>query len=212
MVPLLGGSPNDIVDVGSAATRLIAYPEQWINRRVETVEILSREEMHRQASIDFTLSDAQLRELQLEDGVLVPISVLSKGKRRNFSLRDESGRAVPVLGRGENGDIAHAAMLNAASEALSTSIGHEDFMALGADLREIVCGDSDDAQDAMAYFIGAAESRDPIRAALWNDETCLRLLKVLRQNYVLFAVLDAEGPNRRILKFSEPDRLSRRPI
>lgn len=32
--------------------------------------------------------------------------MLGKEPRRNFSLRDESGRAVPVLGRSMNGQIA----------------------------------------------------------------------------------------------------------
>ena len=30
---------------------------------------------------------------------MVPISVLTKEARRNFDLRDESGAAVPVLGK-----------------------------------------------------------------------------------------------------------------
>jgi hypothetical protein len=66
---------------------------------VETIELLSHEETRRRVSIDFSLTDQQLAELNIGEGIAVPISVLTKEARRNFDLRDESGRAVPVLGR-----------------------------------------------------------------------------------------------------------------
>jgi hypothetical protein len=50
----------------------------------------------------------------------VPISALTKEPRRNFDLRDESGRAVPVHGREQNGELAHVAVMNGAVNALPT--------------------------------------------------------------------------------------------
>ena len=54
-------SDPDLIDAGLACAELIARPQQWINRRVETVEMLSQEETRRRVSIDFTLSEPAQR-------------------------------------------------------------------------------------------------------------------------------------------------------
>ena len=187
---------------GIACTRLIAEPAAWINRRVETIELLSHEETRRRVSIDFSLSDQQLAELSIGEGIAVPISVLTKEARRNFDLRDESSRAVPVLGRQQNGDLAHIALMNGALNALPADVTPEVFELLAADLRQVVFAPPSAAADALGVFIGSAEAGDRWRAAIWEDETCRSLLTALWSNYALFAVLAPGGPNRRILKYS----------
>lgn len=163
--------------------------------------MLTHEETRRRVSIDFTLSDAELGQLRMVDGVVAPISVLTKQARRNFDLRDESGRAIPVLGRGQNGDLAHIAVLSAALDALGEP-SLDLFEMLAADMRKIVFDDPVEALDALAFFVGSAENGDPVRAAIWRDPTCKLLLQTLSQHYVLFAVLAPRGSNRRILKYS----------
>ena len=193
---------------GIASTDLIADPAQWINRRVETVELLSHEETRRRVSIDFTLSDDRLGELLTGEGVVVPISVLSKEPRRNFDLRDESDTAVPVLGKEINGEIAHAALMSAAIDVLPDDLSQEAFQLIWSDLRQVVLSSPEDAAEALGVFVGSAESGDSLRSAVWQSATCRSLLDVLHGNYVLFAVLPAGGPNRRILKYSYGDDFS----
>src|SRR4051812_41136352 len=48
------------VVAGIACVPLLANPATWINRRVETIEMLSHEETRRRVSIDFSLSSEQL--------------------------------------------------------------------------------------------------------------------------------------------------------
>lgn len=187
---------------GIACTRLIAAPADWINRRVETIEMLSHEETRRRVSIDFSLSDEQLDDLRIADGIAVPISVLTKEPRRNFDLRDESGRAVPVLGKLQNGELAHIAVMSGAVDALPDDLTPEVFEMLAADLRHVVFAAPASAADALGVFIGSAEAGDRWRAAIWDDDTCRSLLAALWGNYALFAVLSPGGPNRRILKYS----------
>jgi hypothetical protein len=187
---------------GIACTDLIADPASWINRRVETIEMLSREETRRRVSVDFTLSSAQLAALDIGEGIVVPISVLTKEARRNFDLRDESGRAVPVLGKEQNVQLAQLATLFAAFSALPNDLPHEAFEILAADLNRIVsAGDVEEGEDALGALVDRAE-RDRWSAIVLDDETCAALLSVLWSNYVLFAVLPRGGPNRRILKYS----------
>ena len=174
----------------------------WINRRVETIELLTHEETRRRVSIDFTLLPELQRHLELDDGVAVPIAVLTKEPRRKFDLRDESGRAVPVLGRTQNGELAHLALLSAALDALGSEPPGEIFEDIAAHLRRIVVEPPPVAAEQLAYFIGSAEEGDELRAPIWSDATCRQLLVTLWQNYVLYAVVDASGASRRILKYS----------
>jgi hypothetical protein len=191
-----------LLTAGITCTQLIADPAEWINRRVETIELLSHEETRRRVSIDFSLSDQQLDDLSIGEGIAVPISVLTKEARRNFDLRDESGRAVPVLGKQQNGELAHIALMNGAVNALPADLTPEVFELLAADLRQIVFAPPAAAADALGVFIGSAEAGDRWRAAIWEDDTCRSLLTALWTNYALFAVLAPGGPNRRILKYS----------
>ena len=88
MAPEIFHSESHIT-AGIAAAELIADPARWTNRRVETIELLSQEETRRRVSIDFTLSKAKAQERRFfasEDGVVVPISVLTKEARRNLDL------------------------------------------------------------------------------------------------------------------------------
>lgn len=190
---------------GIASTELIANPASWINRRVETIELLSHEETRRRVSIDFTLSNDQLDELKTSEGVVVPISVLTKEPRRNFDLRDESGSAVPVLGKRSNAEIAHAAVMSAAVDVLPDDLAPEAFQLIWSDLRQVVFAPPGAAAEALGVFVGSAEAGDPLRSAIWQNATCRSLLDVLHSDYVLFAVLPTGGPNRRILKYSYGD-------
>ena len=183
---------------------LIADPQSWINRRVETVELLSHVEVRRQVSVDFTLSDEHWQGLTSEQGVLVPIALLTKQPRRRFSLRDESGAAVPVLGRSENAELAHVAVLAAALEGFDDYPSDDLLESLSADLEQIVTSDPDVAEDALAYFLG---SSDRWRAAIVENETAGLLLNALWHQYVLYAVLPPGGPKRRVLKYSYAERL-----
>jgi hypothetical protein len=190
---------------GLACTDLIAYPKTWIRRRVETVEMLSHEETRRRVSVDFALPEETWSALRVEDGVVVPISVLTKAPRKKFDLRDESGRSIPVLGREQNGDLAHTALISAALDALPEDVSDDVIQMIAADLRQVVFAPPEQAADAVSFMAGSAEAGDPWRLAIQEDPTCQALLDILWANYVLFAVLEPGGPTRRVLKFSYAD-------
>ena len=106
------------------------------------------EETRRRVSVDFTLTEQQRKGLAVSEGVIVPISVLTKEPRRNFDLRDEGGAAIPVLGRQENGELVHVAVLQAAVEALNGNVTEEAFVLLQEELAEIVLSPREDASEA----------------------------------------------------------------
>jgi hypothetical protein len=194
--------PESHITAGIAASDLIANPASWINRRVETIELLSHEETRRRVSIDFTLPEAKTEKLTTEHGVVVPISVLTKEPRRNFDLRDESGSAVPVLGKESNAALAHAAVMSAALDALPKELAPEAFELIWSDLQQVVLSAPKEAGEALGVFVGSAEGGDALRSKVWESAACRSLLNVLQNNYVLFAALPPGGPSRRVLKHS----------
>jgi hypothetical protein len=194
-----------LIHAGSAAAPLIVEPKAWINRRVETIEMLSREETRRRVSVDFTLSDGQLAALATPDGIVVPISVLAKERLRAFDLRDEAGNALPVLGRAQNGELSLVALLKAVLAALGPEIADDELERLVADLRRIVYEPAKSAEGVRADFAREASVAGSYYETVDSDPTCRALLDVMWTNYVLFAVIAEGGPNRRVLKYAYGD-------
>jgi len=192
----------DLVAAGFACADLIAYPKRWINRRVETVEMLSQEETRRRVSVDFTLSADQRAALTTRHGQVVPISVLSKHPLRHFDLRDERDAAMPILNRADNAELAVIALLGAALGALDQTPSGGVLEELTADLRRIVFEDEDVALEALGALVAQARAGDKPRAAVWQDPRCRSLLRTLASDYVLFAALFARAADRRVLKYS----------
>jgi len=197
----------DLIDAGVACAKLIADPRSWINRRVETVEMLSQEETRRRVSVDFTLSAEQREQLRTRHGLTVPISVLAKHPLRNFDLRDEQPAAVPVLGRADNCELALIALLHTALDAIGDAQPEERVETLTADLRQIVLGEEDLGRAALGALVEAADAGDALRAAIWRHPACNSLLRTFASDYVLFAALPLGGPDRRVIKYGYGDDL-----
>jgi len=70
------------------------------------------------------------------------------------------------------------------------------------ELGPIVYGSPDVARESLVEM---AEGGDELHEAVLEDPMCQALFAALWQNYVLFAVLEPGGPNRRILKYSYGD-------
>jgi drug/metabolite transporter superfamily protein YnfA len=194
--------PERILEAGIAAAPLVARPATWINRRVETIRLLSHEETRRQVSVDFTLSRERKEKLAIDHGVVVPISVMTKEARRNFDLRDESGSAVPVLGKNVNGTLAHVAVMSEVFDAVPNAGDHDQFELVWTELREVVIAEPGAAGETLSDFVGKAEQGEPLRSAIWSNSSCRTLLEMLQSNYVLFAVVTRDCPERRVLKYS----------
>ncbi|MBF6621477.1 MAG: hypothetical protein ITG02_14760 [Patulibacter sp.] len=153
-------------DAGFAAATLIAHPAQWIHRRVETIELLTHEETRRRVSIDFSIPPDRQAALTTPDGVVVPIATLTKEARRNFDLRDESGRAIPALSKRQNGELVLASVAELAARVLDEAkINLDDYELdlLLSDLRDVITGSPVEALAAAADFAFDAAEMNPVR-------------------------------------------------
>jgi hypothetical protein len=150
--------------VGAAFVPLVLAPAAWTHRRVETVDVLTFEIVRRRMSVDFTVP-AELRDqlaIRGMDQSLVPLATLRKQPLRHFDLRDEGGRAVPVLGREHNGTLAWAVLLWAASNVENVDELSPDIVGR---LGLIANAPSDDAREALDQLDADAEG-DPDLAKL----------------------------------------------
>jgi hypothetical protein len=86
-------------DIAVAADVLLRRQAAWRHRRVETLTVLSHEQVRRQVSIDFTVPADYRELLQLSDAgeYAVPLAVLDKRPLVHFDLRNEEQQSVPLL-------------------------------------------------------------------------------------------------------------------
>lgn len=180
----------------------------WVHRRVETIDILSTQFLRRTVSVDFTVPEPVREHLQNGDAAqwFVPLATLVKRPLRNFDLRDEAGKSLPVLGRDHNGPLAHAALAGVAARALHRAGLPDVSERLQAEFATVATADSPLATEAVARIVRAGEDGDEECRVVLNDPATVFLMADLAANYVLLGVCD-DVSRRRVLKFSYEERL-----
>jgi hypothetical protein len=96
---------------GLETMRLLLAQPDWVHRRVDALEYRDSTTFRRRQSVHFTVPDAA-PELAIGQTTarLVPLTTLRKETLVNFDCRDESGAALPVLTRGQQGLLMVRAM------------------------------------------------------------------------------------------------------
>ncbi|MFL5844291.1 MAG: hypothetical protein ACJ762_06315 [Solirubrobacteraceae bacterium] len=97
--------------------------DEWILRRVEQVWLINDAAVRRQITIDFRQREKLFGEAPMLIGKhhqvhFVPLTQLDKGQFTNFDLRDEDGRAVPLLTRRKTASLRAAALVRLAQLGL----------------------------------------------------------------------------------------------
>jgi hypothetical protein len=94
-------------DIADAAGVLLRDLAGWRHRRVETLTVLSHEQVRRSVSVDFTVPAEYRDDLLLSDAgeCVVPLALLAKRPLVHFDLRNEEGHSVPLLTAQQNAMI-----------------------------------------------------------------------------------------------------------
>ncbi|MBE2318083.1 hypothetical protein DVA67_019030 [Solirubrobacter sp. CPCC 204708] len=183
-------------EIAVAFAALLTRQAGWRHRRVETIAVLSHEEVRRSVSVDFTVPFEHRDELRLSDGEwVVPLAVLDKRKLVHFDLFGEDGYALPLVRSDEVRLIARELLY------LMLDIELEDaepgFDA--SDLIERVLAAGPEDVEAVTARVDAVAGQAPEFAAL---------ARVLTSKFLLCAVLDTVA-KRRIVKFAYDEPLGR---
>lgn len=131
--------PSSIRTVAPVSHELWRRGSEWVNRRVETIELLDVDTVRVRLSIDFRIP-TQLpgAEKLAEETYFLPLTVLQRRTSlAYFDLRDEGGAAVPLLTRQENARLTGGMLVSAARLALRGEKGLELEAALVAYLATI---------------------------------------------------------------------------
>ena len=99
-------------DIAEAADVLLRHQAAWRHRRVETITVLTHEQVRRHVSIDFTVPEEQREGLRLSaDEYVVPLALLAKRPLVHFDLRNEEQHSIPLLTAEQHRTIAPRAAL-----------------------------------------------------------------------------------------------------
>ena len=116
--------------IAAVALTLLELQAEWRHRRVETVKVLSHEQVRRAVSVDFTVP-AEFREaLRISDADehIVPLALLARRPLVHFDLRNEEGHSIPLLTAQQTGMIDRE-MLELSLASDLSRLGLEDATA-----------------------------------------------------------------------------------
>jgi hypothetical protein len=193
--------------LGAALLTLISDWDAWMHRRVDRFRFAGDDErvLERHQSIDFQVPKILFEVSPTATAILVPIAIVNKWRLPEFSLRDEAGRAVPLLARNESTPLAAAMLCSLAHAVLekqptTTSVPHQLPPELDELMIRIASSDSVDAVDACADL---AESLDPLCKRLAVDEAFMGLAYEFARGFPLIGLLPCRPEDRRrVLKFT----------
>lgn len=193
-------------DCGLRLLGLVLSSPAWVHRRVESVSFRDDRTARRRVSVDLSLPCSAPRFVV--DGVehrLLPLTIMRRKSLVNFDLRDESDASVPLLGLRQN-----QAVTLALAEAWARAVlGTPD---LGCDvstfLRELVTG----TQHEMVAACDRAESAHapPAIRRLVTDRRFKHVMDRIAEDFVVLALVPAQGPARRVVKFRYDEPISTR--
>jgi hypothetical protein len=183
------------IAVGFAA--LLTRQAAWRHRRVETITVLSHEQVRRSVSVDFTVPEEHREDLRLsEQQWIVPLALLAKRPLVNFDLRDEEQSAVPLL-RAEETQVVGRELLYLMLELDEAP----DDPATAAVIERVLGAERGDVPDTLAELAALDERLGPLPGFS-------ALADRMARGFLLCAVL-GDVSCRRVLKFAYDEPLAR---
>lgn len=197
---------------------LLSDWHRWVHRRVEMLAVEDPGSIRRRVSIDFTLESTVppvLGERRGNGVYCVPLAALRKRRLKNFSLRDETERALPVMTAEKNGAVAAGVLAHASEDFADAPASLAEMPgAVWRDLWNIANSSSDDAQatwENLGRPVGADGPERAWRDALIQSEQFMALASDLARNFLVLVPLESHANERRIVKLSyqeaEPERV-----
>lgn len=169
---------------------LINFPS-WVHRKVDSVTFLAGKRGQRRVSLDCTppmLSWDDDRRGRATT-IVVPLTLMSKDVLRDLDVRDDSGRALPVLGTNDNAKLAATALAYLVRSVHDVKTA-KAFM---PQIEEVVRSRPETALP-IAEAIITELALEVLAAGMFRD---------LASNFILATVLPVEASGvRTVLKYS----------
>jgi hypothetical protein len=193
-------------EIANAANVLLREQAAWRHRRVETITVLSHEQVRRHVSVDFTVPVDYRESLRLSDAgeYAVPLAFLAKRPLVRFDLRNEEGHSVPLLTADQNRMIGRELLYQVLDTELAAQDVDEPAITLAAGpLIEAVLADDD---RRLGDRIDELEREHDLEPLL----DFRAMAELLARYFVAWAVVRGLE-RRRVLKFAHDDRFAQLP-
>jgi hypothetical protein len=207
--------PSDLRTVAPVSFELWRRGPEWVNRRVQTIELLDVDTVRLHHSIDFRIPTKLPGAVPLggREIFFLPLAVLPRrSSLAYFDVCDESGAAVPILTRQENARLTGAMLTTAATRALARVPRPPEAgdLELSDPLIAYLASIPTKASGASKPFVGPVLDPantliypDPAVAdALLSDEDFRDLLGIAASCSFIHVPLAAIAGERRIIKLS----------
>ncbi|HEX2192070.1 MAG TPA: hypothetical protein VHH09_02670 [Acidimicrobiales bacterium] len=193
---------------------LLLKSSHWVHRRCESVTFHDARTVARRVSVDFTVPAlAPVIQLNGADRVrLIPLTLLRKKTLVHFSLQDDSGRSLPLIGLRQTQALTKT-MLKAWAELVSDGdVGapekreHVDKV-----ITALASGTQEDLDWATAQLERNAESLgSELVPRLYQDPCFGVVANSMADKFILMVALNEDVGARRIVKFSYDEPLTLR--
>lgn len=194
-------------ECGRRLLLLLLRSSTWVSHRTEHVSFRDDRSVVREVTVEFHVPELApvFRGDDNRPYNLVPLSVMRRKTIVNFQLRDGGGRPVTLPTLRQNQAITESVLLacaDATSECLNTSTraGAAGNQAIAKFVHQVVSGDQREL--TAAYETLKRRTAAPAVLDLVRHRMFRAVLDRLADNFVLWVMIPAGAPRRRVITFS----------
>ena len=190
---------RQLMEIGQDLAWTITCWQEWSYRKVDTIELLPGTRGRRHVSVDCAPpliaipSSLGGSEFPAAGSIAVPLVFMKKDAMRSFDARDESNRALPVLGRTTNSTLSSAALYIIITLALNETEILEYKDDIWKRVWRITILPEESAQDELKQLINSYKPSDLVLRMIQDFVSCFLLILVLPEE---------QAGIRQILKYS----------
>jgi hypothetical protein len=194
-------------ECGRTLILLVLRSSTWVSRRTEHVSFRDDRSVVRRVTVEFHVPEEApvFRGDDSQVYSLVPLSIMRRKTLVNFELRDEDGRAVVLPSLRHNQAITESLLL-ACADAIQEQAGDRPCASAGSPpeiadfVHQVVSGDQGELTAAYASLANGTAA--PAVLGLVKHDLFKTILDRLADNFVLWVMIPAGAPRRRVLTFS----------
>jgi hypothetical protein len=193
--------PSDESELGTLLLALTDRAQEWVHRRVESVEFRDDRTVLRSVSVDFTLPDWAPSVTLAKNHVvrLVPLAHLKKRPLVGLDVFDEAGQSIPLLTGTQTGRMVAEGLVAFARKLVHGGLTGTLQPSLEQDLRAITGDNLEEARKAWHSILHCGD--DDERLKLASNRGFRMLTGRYQRNFLMLIPLQDEERARRVLKF-----------
>lgn len=191
-------------ECGRRLLLLLLKSHTWVSRRVEHVRFRDDRSVVRSVTAEFYVPD-EAPIFRGDDGQYyscVPLSVMRRKTLVNFEVRDQECRPVAMPSLRQNQAITESLLL-ACADAVTGENSDQDAVSrreIEHFVHRVISGEQQDLVDTYDSLESGREPQAVLK--LYCDQAFRAILDRMADNFVLWAMIPANGPRRRVVTFS----------